>query len=318
VVGVVLGASLGLAACSSDRPLPEASGPVGEWTLGLDSQPTRAASAGDRAYVSTAGDFRFPPQLYLIDTTTGVEIEHRTATGQPYDLLVARDGRLWVAGDRHPDQPGGGGINVYDPDSLVVVDHVDLPAQTFSLAEVGDELWVGSEGGVFVLDPATLDVRRTLTTSGPAFQLVVLPDGSGILAVEGNQLELLGSDGTVIAGQPVDSDGNIVATATETEIFVRAPVGADSTVLAVDPLLATTAAPIGVDTDSTGGGILAGSAGDVVLVDDRRDEVLCLPDAETPPVSIAATDLVGVLAELPAGRYLFATSSGVAAREIDC
>ena len=36
--------------------------------------------------------------------------------------LVAPDGRLWVAGDRHPDQAGGAGVNVHNPESLVVVD----------------------------------------------------------------------------------------------------------------------------------------------------------------------------------------------------
>ena len=37
--------------------------------------------------------------------------------------LGGPDGRLWAAGDRHPDQAGGAGINVYDlpADDLVGV-----------------------------------------------------------------------------------------------------------------------------------------------------------------------------------------------------
>jgi hypothetical protein len=314
----MLGAALSLAACTADEGPPTPPEPAREWTLGLDSRPRVAAVDGGHVFVTTAGGMRFPPQIYLIDSSTGQEVERRTATGQPYDLLVAQDGRLWVAGDRHPDQPAGAGINVYDPSSLLVVDHVDLPAQAFSLAPVGEEIWVGSDGKVFVLDPVTLDLVDTFTIGGPAFGLVVLPAGAGILAVEGNQLEVLGPDGARVGSQQVDADGNVVATATTTTIFVRAPVGADSTVLALDPLLADPADSVGVDTDSTSGGLLASSVGDVLLVDDRRDEVRCLPGGATPTVSIPAIDLVGVLAELDDGRFLFATQSGIAVREIAC
>ncbi len=99
---------------------------------------------------------------------------------------------------------------------------------------------------------------------------------------------------------------------------MRVPVSADSTVLTMDPTLRTPGRRIGVDTDSTGGGLLATAAGDVILVDDRRDEVLCLPGGAPPVVRLPADDLVGVLEELPDGRVLFATSSGVAARMITC
>jgi hypothetical protein len=269
-------------------------------------------------FVSTAGSARFPPQVYAIELATGELVEQHTATGQPYDLLVAPDGRLWAAGDRHPDQAGGAGINVHDPRSLIVVDHVDLPATSYSLALVRDEMWVGSDGAVEVLDAATLDLVRTVPIGGSAYQLQPLPDGSGVVAVEGNQLELISAEGAVVGTQPVDADGNIVAATTGPTIFVRAPIDADSTILVVGGALDAAPRSIGVDTDSTGGGLLATARGDVVLVDDRRDEVLCLPGGEPPAVSTTATDLVGVLAELPGGRLLFATSTGVAAREIDC
>lgn len=324
-----------LVACSADDPpgtpssttsepgsaSPGASttgpGTGAQWSLGLDSQPTRAVVNGDRIYLSSAGSARFPPQIYLVDATTGQEIAHRTATGQPYDLLVAPNGRLWVAGDRHPDQAGGAGINVLNPETLVVIDHADLPAPAYSLAQVGAEVWVGSDNMIFALDPETLDVTRTIAIGGPAYVLVAL-SSTEIVAVEGNLLELVLADGTVSASQPVDADGNIVAAASATAVWARIPVGADSTVLTLDPGLAEPGQPIGVDLDSTGGGVLVTSSGDVVLVDDRSDEVVCIPSGVPPPATIPATDLVGVLAELTDGRLLFATSSGTAVRDIAC
>jgi hypothetical protein len=46
--------------------------------------------------------------------------------------------------------------------------------------------------------------------------------------------------------------------------------------------------------------------------------VLCLPGGAPPVVRLPADDLVGVLAELPDGLVLFATTSGVTARMITC
>lgn len=106
--------------------------------------------------------------------------------------------------------------------------------------------------------------------------------------------------------------------ATAAAVFVRVPVDADSTLLTLDPGLTAPGRPVGVDTDSSGGGLLATAAGDVILVDDRRDEVLCLPDGVAPAVGLPADDLVGVPAELPNGRVLFVTTSGVTARMITC
>ena len=261
---------------------------------------------------------RFPPQVYVVDAATGQELGHRTATGQPYDLLMAPDGRLWIAGDRHPDQAGGAGINVHDPQSLVVEAHADLPGQAYSLVLVGNEIWVGSDDAVFVMDPSTLELVRTLPIGGPAYQLIGLPFGDNVLAVEGHRLELLRPDGSVAGSQQVEASGNIVATATPSAVFLRVPVDADSTVLAVDPTLDAPGTSVGVDTDSTGGGVLATAAGDVVLVDDRRDEVRCLPGGSPPAMSIPAADLVGVLGELPDGRLVFAAPAGVTVREITC
>lgn len=323
---------LGLAGCSTedggDHPpstsggsgltTPSTTGAADEWTLGLDSQPTRAAVVDDRVFVSTAGGTRFPPQVVAIDPATGRAVEKRTATGQPFDLLVAPDGRLWAAGDRHPDQAGGAGINVYDPASLVAVAHADLPGAAYSLALVGDEIWVGSDGTIFGLDASTLELIRTVQIIGPAYQLVVLPSADGVIAVEGDRLELLGLDGVTTGGQAVTADGSVVTAATAAALFVRVPVDADSTLLTLDPGLTAPGRPVGVDTDSSGGGLLATAAGDVILVDDRRDEVLCLPGGAPPVVRLPADDLVGVLAELPDGLVLFATTSGVTARIITC
>jgi hypothetical protein len=273
-------------------------------------------------YVTTAGSARFPPQVYELDLDTGDIVGQRTATGQPFDLLIAADGRLWIAGDRHPDQPSGAGINVLDPTSLVVVDHVSLDGPAFALAQVGDRIWASTQTEVVALDPATLEVLASVPTEGPAYDLLPLPDGSGVVAVQEGRLTVVEAT-TVGRSLPVDADGAVSAAGSADAIWLRVPVDADSVLMRAAWSLESPPTPTGVELDAAGGGIVVTPDQAVVAVDERRSEIRCLPGGTTGDVSLDGTSpdgvpYAGVLAELPDGRIVLATSTAVAVAPVEC
>lgn len=331
----VVAAAVVASGCSADRPgadhpSAEAAGstsspatasgvgataPSGEWSATLDSRPTVAVVGPDGVYVTSAGASRFAPQVYRLALDDGRELARRTAVGQPNGAALAPDGTLWVAAERHIDQPAGTGINVQDPVSLLVVDQIELPDTPLSIAAVATTMWVGSRGQIFVVDPTTRSVARSIAIGGPAYQVLPTDDGTSVVVVEGDAIEVVSVDGTVATRTSLVSSGSIAAALDGSTVWARVPVDVDSELNSFQlPGLAE--ASSGPVLDSTSGGLLV-AGGTVWAVDDRADELACIaPDGTA--ASLPASGAVGVLAALADDRILLATQSGVQLRTVGC
>jgi sugar lactone lactonase YvrE len=314
VAGLVAVLALTVAGCSGDGgdepDRPSTSGPAttagpvptgaGAFARDLDSRPTIALVTAARVYVTTAGSMRYPPQIYGLDPDSGAILSRRTSTGQPNGAALAPDGRLWIAGERHPDQPTGDGVTVFDAESLLVVERFPIPAgDALSVARVGDLMWIGSTKNVYVLDGSTGTVVATYPIAGSAYQLVPLPDGT-IAAGEGEVVQVLRADGSVIATRALDGWGNARVVTDGSAVWARLPTEGGAELLRLDPASLEPLAPP-VPIGSAEGGIAAG-AGAVWAVDTSTHELVCADAAGSHRQ--AAADVTGALAVRADGALL--------------
>ena len=133
---------------------PGAAGPVGapaavvegHYAVPVGAHHVVAMAATDAAIYALTAE---PAQLIRQDGTRAPA--RVTAPLGATDLLVDRStSRLWVfaAADRD-----GATASSYDLDTLTQLSVVRLPSQVNSAAVLGDAIWLGTDGGVYVLQP---------------------------------------------------------------------------------------------------------------------------------------------------------------------
>ena len=185
--------------------------------------------------------------------------------------------------------------------------------------------WSATRSGSGRTRPCSCWTRRRSTWSGP-FRSVDRPTTCsrrparrGVIVVEGDRLELLRPDGTP-AGEPSGRGGrqhrrrrdrNVDSSFAHRWAPTR-PSSHSTRHWPRRPLRSASTPTRRVVACSRRRPAMS------LIVDDRRDEVRCLPGGASPAASIPATDLVVVLGELPDGRLLFAAPSGATVRKITC
>ncbi|MCW2615532.1 MAG: hypothetical protein JWN08_2526, partial [Frankiales bacterium] len=162
-----------LTACT-DGPRPADVGPPPRreqaWSVELSTAPTLLALDGDDVWGASFGNGVGGSGVYRVDRRTGRRVAQRTLAGQPNGLVVAPDGALWLSTVRLPDQPGGTGLQVLDPDDLRTVRAVTVPEDPLGLAVVDGSVWVASASGLREVRDGRTGPR--VATPRPALRLL--------------------------------------------------------------------------------------------------------------------------------------------------
>jgi hypothetical protein len=90
------------------------------------------------------------------------------STRHPFDEqhLVASGGSLWLGGTEDRAGPDRSLLLRLDPRSLRVIGHVTVPGPIASLAGSKTQLWIGSNGHLFLFDPRAVRIVRSIDTRG--------------------------------------------------------------------------------------------------------------------------------------------------------
>lgn len=153
-------AALALLLTACSTPVPEPASDT--WRVELSTAPTLLALTDQDVYAASYGNGVGGSQVYRVDRSTGRLAAQRTVAGQPHGLALGPRGELWLATLQLPDQPSGTGLQVLDPETLQTRRTVLVEGVPLSLAFAADALWVGDAHGVSQVDPATgVATRRT-------------------------------------------------------------------------------------------------------------------------------------------------------------
>jgi hypothetical protein len=147
--------------------------------LDLPGPPTRLA-VGSGAVFVLFGASNVPQRVARFDPRTGSAVWGPVLKGA-HDLGVA-GGRLWVS---------GGGVLGYgrpatrflyrlDPSTLEVLGRVVLPEPAYPLAPSPAGMWVGANDALYLVDPRTGHIDRTIPLKGTVGQISV-DEQTGIL-----------------------------------------------------------------------------------------------------------------------------------------
>lgn len=197
--------------------------PPESWTVELSTAPTLLALSDDQVYAASYGNGVGGSQVYRVDRSLGRLVAQQTVAGQPNGLALAPDGEVWLATLQLPDQPTGTGLQVLDPTTLQTRRTVKVAGVPLSLAFVGGELWVGDGDGVRKVDPRTGAALRTVATAVKAYRLwLVHPDDRGAAVVQRYDVSSLEPDVAVVRADP--ASGQVRA---ERELAVTGPLVAD-------------------------------------------------------------------------------------------
>src|SRR6185369_809571 len=97
------------------------------------------------------------------------------------DLLVDRStGLLWVFAAADRDGPTA---SSYDPNTLARLSVVHLPSQVNSAAVLGDAIWLGTDGGVYVLRRGATAVALVSRAWPDVVSIVADPARDQLIAV---------------------------------------------------------------------------------------------------------------------------------------
>lgn len=181
--------------------------PVPEsWQVELSTAPTLLALTADDVYAASYGNGVGGSQVYRVDRGTGRLAAQRTVAGQPHGLTVGPTGELWLATLQLPDQPSGTGLQVLDPVSLQTRRTLLVEGIPLSLAFHDSALWVGDAGGVSQLDPDTGESLGRIPLPHAVNRLATTP--AGLLAVGPETLASVDpATGRTTATQPVPAFG---------------------------------------------------------------------------------------------------------------
>ncbi len=153
--------------------------PLARTVLDLPGPPTRLAVGGGAVFV-LFGPSNVPQRVARFDPRTGSAVWGPVIKGA-HDLAVA-GGWLWVS---------GGGVLGYgrpatrflyrlDPSTLEVLGRVVLPESAYPLAPSPAGMWVGANDALYLVDPRTGHIDRTIPLKGTVGQISV-DEQTGIL-----------------------------------------------------------------------------------------------------------------------------------------
>lgn len=203
------------------RAAPAAAAPQ-SWTVELGTAPTLLALSQDAVLAASYGNGVGGSQVYRVDRATGRLAAQRTVAGQPNGMALGPDGALWLATVRLPDQSAGTGLQVLDPVTLQTRRTLPVAGDPLAVAFVDGALWTGSAEGVQELDPRTGQVLRSLPTAEPANRF--LAAGGALLALAPRALQRVDLvAGEVTAVQPVPAAGSATATGDGRRLWVVHP-----------------------------------------------------------------------------------------------
>lgn len=306
-----------LATACTGAPAPPPAAPAA-WTVELSTAPTLLALDGDDVWAASYGNGVGGSQVYRVDRETGRRAAQRTLAGQPHGLAVAPDGALWLSTVRLPDQPGGTGLQVLDPETLQTRREVGVPGVPLGLAFVDGALWVGSDDGVRRLGAA--GAGPLVATAEAALRL--LAAGPGRLLVAGRStLTLVDAAaptgaGAVLATRRVASSGSLVPAAGAAGTWVVAPDAEDrAQLIRVDPV---TLAPAARAPSPGRAGAIAAVQGDRLWVSDPGGGRLLCADAASGEVRAARGAPVSGPLVADDRAVVVATASGLRSLPADC
>lgn len=276
------------------------------WSVELSTAPTLLALTAEDVYAASYGNGVGGSQVYRVDRSTGRLAEQRTVAGQPNGLAVGPTGELWLATLQLPDQPTGTGLQVLDPVTLQTRRSLPVEGVPLSLAFVDGALWTGDASGVSRVDPTTGEVLLRAVLPHPVNRLVAVP--AGLVAVGPGMLTALDPvTGARGPQQQVPAFGSTTATAGDGRIWV---VHADAEAHAVlRPYDARTLLP-GAPAPSPGrAGAAAYLSGDRLWVSDPSGgRLLCADPASGQVRDARELPLTGPL--VADGRSVVAAHAG--------
>ena len=162
MVRLLAALALLLTACSTSDAGPTPAPSPQTWRVELSTAPTLLALTDSDVYAASYGNGVGGSQVYRVDRGTGRLAAQRTVAGQPHGLALGPRGELWLATLQLPDQPSGTGLQVLDPVTLQTRRTVLVDGVPLSLAFVDDALWVGDATGISEVEPATGATLRRL------------------------------------------------------------------------------------------------------------------------------------------------------------
>jgi hypothetical protein len=261
-----------LAACTAaeDEPAPV---PPRSWTVELSTAPTLLALTGEQVYAASYGNGVGGSQVYRVERATGRKVAQRTLAGQPQAMALSPAGELWLATLKLPDQPGGTGLQVLDPQTLATRRAVQVEGVPLSLAFLGDALWVGDEDGLRQLAPRSGRVLQRVVTGVAATRLLALGDALVVVGPEG--LQRVAASGRIGPVRRLTAAGSVTATGDTEHLWVVHPDGRAAAVLAAfDPRTLAPRATAGSPGQAGAGAHLGPDA--LWVTDPGGQRLLCL------------------------------------------
>ena len=250
--------------------------PPDTWRVELSTAPTLLALTADDVYAASYGNGVGGSQVYRVDRRTGRLVAQRTLAGQPNGLALGPRGELWLATLQLPDQPSGTGLQVLDPDTLQTRRTVLVQGVPLSVAFVEGALWTGDADGLSRLDPATGETQLRVPLPHAVNRLATTT--AGLVAVGPEDLTAFDpATGDVIATHEVPAFGSTtVAVAGET-LWVLHPDADATTVL--QPYDARTLQPRPTVSSPGQAGAAAAVHGDRLWISDPGGGRLLCADA---------------------------------------